>query len=316
MNAAARQRRTVLLAALAASAAPWAWGAEGMRSVAILYPDIGEPFRSVFTKIIEGVEDHAKGRMMSIAVGNNANLADIAADLRKNDIRVVIALGRNGLKAASGLDREIGVVAGGVISVPDGEARGTVHSLAPDPALLFSQLKSLVPGARRVVVIHNPKQNAWLMRRARDAARAAGLDVLIHEADDLKAAIRFYQEVFASADPKRDVLWLPQDATTVDEAAVLPLVLQESWNRSVPVFSSSVAHVKRGALFSLYPNNLELGRSLARSAQQALAAGGQAQRVVLPLKETLTAVNVRTAGHLGIQLGTRQQSFDLVFPEP
>ena len=315
MNPAACHRRTVLLAGLAACVAR-AQAAEGMRGVAILYPDIGEPFRSVFTKIIEGVEDQAKGRVMSIAVANSGNLADIGAELRKNDIRVVIALGRNGLKAASALDREIGVVAGGVISIPEGDVRGTVHSLAPDPALLFNQLKSLVPNARRVIVIHNPKLNAWLMRRARDAARAANLEMVIHEADDLKSAIRFYQDVFASADPRRDVLWLPQDSTTVDEAAVLPLVLQESWNRNVPVFSSSVAHVKRGALFSLYPNNLELGRSLARSAQQVLAAGGQAGRAVLPLKETLTAVNVRTAGHLGIQLGNRQQSFDLVFPEP
>jgi putative tryptophan/tyrosine transport system substrate-binding protein len=36
---------------------------------------------------------------------------------------------------------------------------------------------------------------------------------------------------------------------------------------------------------------------------------------VLPLKEVLVAVNVRTANHLGIQLSGRQR-FDLVFPEP
>ena len=82
------------------------------------------------------------------------------------------------------------------------------------------------------------------------------------------------------------------------------------------VFSSSVGHVKRGALFALYPNNVELGRSLAASAQAALSSAGHAARGVVPLKEVLVAVNLRTASHLGLQLGARQQSFDLVFPEP
>jgi len=69
------------------------------------------------------------------------------------------------------------------------------------------------------------------------------------------------------------------------------------------------------ALFALYPNNLELGHSLASSAMAAMGAS-HPSRGVLPLKEVLVAVNLRTANHLGIQLGARAQSFDLVFPEP
>jgi putative ABC transport system substrate-binding protein len=319
MNIPPRRLALALWAAAFLGATARATAVEASHSLAVLYPDIGEPFRSVFAKIIEGIEDQAKGHVLSYAVGANANPQDLANELRRHDVRVVIALGRNGLKAATALNRDIGVVAGGVISVPESEARGglLVHSLAPDPALLFAQLRALVPNAKRVFVVHDPRQNAWLIRRAREAARAQGLELVAQEADDLKTAVRFYQETFATADPRRDVLWLPQDSTTVDESTVLPLVLQESWNRGLAVFSSSVAHVKRGALFALYPNNVELGRSLAGSALAALpASAAHAARGVVPLKEVLIAVNVRTAGHLGIQLGSRQQSFDLVFPEP
>ena len=308
-------RRRLVSACALAWLAPAAAFADTPRSLAIVYPEIGEPFRSVFAKIIEGIDDQAKGRLPRFAVAA-AGAPDLAAELRRHEVRVVIALGRNGLKAASAADRELAVVAGGVLSVPEADARGmTVHSLAPDPALLFAKLKALMPAARRVLVVHDPRQNGWLMRRARDAARTTSLELVVHEADDLKSAIRFYQDSFAAVDPRRDVLWLPQDSTTVDESAVLPLVLQASWNRSIAVFSSSVAHVKRGALFSLYPDNIELGRSLANSALAALVVG-HSPRGVMPLREVLVAVNVRTAAHLGIALGGRQHAFDLVFPEP
>lgn len=287
-------------------------------NIAVIYPDIGEPYRSVFTRIIEGIEDKTRTRVASFPIGTSQNAQELANELRRQNIQVVIALGRNGLKAASALDRDIGIVAGGVLSVPESEMRAmSVFSLAPDPALLFERLKALMPTVRRVFVVYDPRQNGWLIRLAREAAKNHGLELVAQEAPDLKTAMHLYQENLAAADPKKDAVWLPQDSVTVEESAVLPLVLQEAWNRSLVVFSSSVAHVKRGALFSLYPNNIELGRNLAGSALSQLSSSGPAGRAIVPLKEVLMAVNVRTAGHLGLGIGQRQlQAFDMVYPEP
>ncbi len=289
----------------------------GPGSIAVIYPDIGEPYRSVFEKIIEGIEDKTHSKVVSYAVGANPNLQNLTQELKRQDIKVVIALGRNGLKAAANLDMEIGVVASGVLTGPETESRAiSVFSLAPDPALLFSRLKSLSPSIRRVHVVLDPRQNGWLIRYAREAARANGIELVAYEAGDLKTAVGYYRDILANTDPRRDALWLPQDTTTVEESTVLPLVLQESWNRGLAVFSSSVAHVKRGVLFSLYPNNVELGRNLASSALGYLSSGSGGGRSVVPLKEVLLAVNVRTAGHLGLDVSLRQSSFDMVFPEP
>lgn len=290
---------------------------ETVRSIAVLYPDIGEPYRSVFTTIIQGIEDKTKGRVAAFAVGANPNVQEIAGELRRRDVRAVIALGRNGLKLAAALERPLGIVAGGVVSVPESEADGAaVYSLAPDPGLLFTRLKALVPAARKVTVIYDPKQNTWLIRLAREAAKAQGLELVALEASDLKTATRLYAEMLAGCDPKRDALWLPQDSTTVEDSAVLPLVLREAWNLNLPVFSSSIGHVKRGALFALYPNNMELGRSLANSAQIYLSSGALPSRGMLPLRDVLTAANTRTANHLGINLGETQLRIHAVFPEP
>lgn len=284
--------------------------------VAVIYPDIGEPYRSIFSQIIEGIEEQTRTRVASYAVGINANVAEISRDLMKNDIRVVIALGRNGLKTASSFGSNVNVVVGGVISAPDTETRGmTILSLAPDPALLFSRLKGLKQTTKRILVVFDPKQNAWLIRLAREAAAAAGIELVAYEATDLKTSVRIYQDILKSIDSTRDALWLPQDTTTVEESSVLPLILREAWNHGFLVFSSNVAHVKRGALFSLYPNNRGMGRSLANSAITKVAQGRQTTSDVLPLKDVLMAVNVRTAAHLGIYNASKQQGFDLVFPE-
>lgn len=290
---------------------------EASGPIAVIYPAIGEPYRSVFLKIIEGIEDKANAPVVSIAVPADADAHAVANELRRQNVKVVIALGRHGLKVASRLDRNIGVVAGGVIAVPEGEPRPvSVLSLAPDPNLMFARLKELMGSVRRVHVVYDPRHNAWLLKLAREAARARGLELVTYEAGDLRTALRHYQEILTNVDPRSDALWLPQDATTVEESSVLPLVLQEAWRRSLLVFSSNVAHVQRGALFALYPDNVELGRNLASSALGFMNVGAQEAGGITPLRDVLLAVNIRTANHLGLRLSNEQQRrFNLVFPQ-
>lgn len=285
--------------------------------VAVIYPDMPEPFRSIFGQIISGIEDNDRVPVRAYAIGPGADIRELQARVRRSGARVVIALGRQGLRAASGLERDLPVLVSGVLSIPEAQNQHvTGFSLTPDPGLLFQRLKSFFPNIRRVTVVYNPLHNEWLIKLARDAARAYGLELVTHEARDLATAVRAYESSLGSMDGRRDAIWLPQDASTVDESAILPLVLRESWNRGVPLFSSSLLHVRKGALFALYPNNVELGRSLIGSAL-ALMQGEPRRRGLWPLREVNTAVNLRTASHLGLNIGYQQQrSFDYVFPEP
>ncbi|MDR7272366.1 putative ABC transport system substrate-binding protein [Pelomonas saccharophila] len=311
-------RRALLRQALGgavALAAGAASSAELGRSLVVVYPELGEPFRQVFTSIIEGIEDKLGGAVTSVVMPNNANPAQVADDIRKREAKVLIGLGRGGMRVAAALADELAVLVGCVVSVQESEARSfPVHTLAPDPALLLARLKRLRPGAKRVHLVYDPKLNAWLAKLAREAARAEGLELATQEVVDQAEALRAYTQLLAAADPARDTLWLPQDPTTVDDNAVLPLVLREGWNRNITVFSSHLAHVKRGALFSLYPDNRELGRTLAAAAQRLVAAPKSAVAGVLPLRQARSAINIRTAAHLGIDVATVQSGFDLVYP--
>jgi putative tryptophan/tyrosine transport system substrate-binding protein len=287
------------------------------RAIAVLYPDLDEPYRSVFAKISEGIEDRMKGPVSSYALGSTLDLGELNRQLKRNDTKVIIALGRQGLKTASMLDKNIAVIVGGVLSLPENENRNlTGINLAPDPALLFGKLKKFLPGIKKVTVIYNPKYNEWLMKLAREAAKTYGLELVTLEAYDLATAVRYYDTTFATADHRSDTVWLPQDATTVDEETILPLVLKESWNRGVVMFSSSFSHVKKGVLFALYPNNFELGHTLAQFTLNIIT-GDLPKKGMLPLRDVHTAVNLRTASHLGLNIDYQQQrNFDFVFPEP
>lgn len=285
------------------------------RGIAVIYPDVGEPYRSVFAQIVSGIEEKARGRVFSIALGAKVDAEELNRSLHRQDVKVVIVLGRQGLQVASALDENFDVVVGGVLSATEKEARHfNVNSMAPDPALLFTRLKGMMPKARRVFAVYNPHQNEWLMRLAKVAARSQGLEFVTYEAQDLRSAMRAYQEILSIADARHDALWLPQDAVSVEGSTVLPMLLRESWDRRLVVFSSNVSHVSRGALFSLYPDNVEMGRQLASSALSQLAAGKIDQPDMQPLREVMMAVNLRIAKHLGLD-AMRQANVDLTYPE-
>lgn len=297
---------------LAGGAAP---AAEPGRAMVVVYPELAEPFKQVFATIISGIEDRLGGTVASLPMAASASPAQVADDVRRRDAKVLIGLGRGGMRIAAALADELAVLVGCVVSVQESEARSfPVHTLAPDPALMLARLKRLRPGTRRVHLVYDPKLNGWLARLARDAARSEGMELLAQEATDQAGALRLYSQLLAAADPARDALWLPQDPTTVDDNVVLSLVLKEGWNRSIAVFSSHVGHVRRGALFSLYPDNLEFGRSLAASAQRLMGNPRAVAAGVLPLRDARAAINIRTAAHLGLDVATAQSGFDMVYP--
>lgn len=285
----------------------------GSEPIAVLFPDIGEPFRKVFAEILAGIAAGTRLGVRGYPISTTPDGAEMAAELKRNGARVIVALGRQGLKAAAGLD--LPVIVSGVSSVPDPDKQVGI-CLTPDPGLLFAKLKLLLPATRRVFVVYNPVYNEWQIKLAREAARALGLELVAYEARDLASAARLYQGAFAGADKRYDAFWLPIDATAVDEATILPIVLGESWNRNIPVFSSSFLHVRKGALFALYPDNIELGRALAGLAVAELS-GEASRRGVAPLRSVHAALNLRTAGHLGIAVGARaQRGFDFLYSEP
>ena len=244
-------------------------------TVAVLYPEIREPYRSVFLNIVKGVEDSIKGTVKQYVLKEGDSLSELKNGLDSEHVQVVIALGTSALAAAQQLPDKLRIVVGAVLMPPTENVRGvTGITLAPDPEILFDRLKLLAPGVQRVTVVYSQQHNEWLIERAREAARTRALELNALPASDIRASAIIYREVLNKLEHASEAIWLPQDDATVDESAILPLILKEAWDRNLIVISSNAAHVKKGALMALYPDNVGLGRSLATLAINRTQIGG------------------------------------------
>lgn len=300
--------------AAGADPAPTAAGRQGR--VAILYPDLNEPYRSVFTSIIKGIEEGLDAPALLIPIGADGGQR-LRERLAAENVVACIALGRSVVELVQSAGLEIPVVRGAVLDPrihADADSSAQGISLAPDPALLLELLKQLAPRVTRVTVVYSDADALPLIQRAVAAGRRLGLSVMPAKAEDLLGAAAVYKSVLPTLGPG-DALWIPQDPQAVDEKVILPMLLNAAWERNFVLFSSNADHAKRGVLYSVYPDNPALGRRLARIASER-TAGGAANGGMQPLEDILIAVNLRAAEHLGLGLSAQQiGTFDLTFPQ-
>jgi putative ABC transport system substrate-binding protein len=286
--------------------------------IAVIYPDIHEPYLSIFREFISGIDEGFDGPLDLYPLGEGEELPKLRGWLEEKGIQVIIALGHRGSKAALELPATFRVVIGAVTTIPDSGGHSVSGIiLTPDPDRLFDQLQRLAPQVSRITVLYNPDRTGWLIERASLAARARGLDLNALRCQDLRNAAGLYREVLSkSLDDGKEAIWISQDPCTVDTRVILPMLLREAWDKKVILFSSNPAHVKRGVLFSFFPDNVGAGRGLGALAERYVQTDSTGS-TIMPLQNLLTAVNLRTADHLGLRFTSQQRrGFDLVFPAP
>lgn len=289
------------------------WSGANAECLSVLFPEVREPYRSVLEEIITGIQEGSRWSVHRVSITEPIEPA-IKSIRRSGVCDGVVGLGREGFEAAMAFVGKRPVIAGAVVIAPGDISAVPTVSLVPDARELFERLVHFIPRIRSVTVVVDPTQNRLMIEQASRDAEAMGLELEILEAKSLRKAMVAYRDVLDHLDPDSEALWLLQDSTTVDRRNVLPFVLKRAWIRGIAVFSSQPAYVKNGVLFSVYPDNLELGRRLGELARQCVVESCTPNRV-MPLRSLRTAVNLRTADHLGLEIDPRRDHYvDLTFP--
>lgn len=283
-------------------------------TVAVIYPDIREPYLSVFKEIVNGIDKPVK-KLKEFRIKKGVTKEEVHAWIEKKQVTQVVALGNKGLQYAKGLPDEIPVVVGAILLPPEGVEGMSGITLSPSPDQLFSRLRQLSSKIKTVTVIYSEKNNAWLVNYAKKAAKTHKLNFRAMPANDLAAAANLYRDILQEPLDGTHAIWLLQDKLTVDSKTMLPMILNQAWKKKFIVFSSNPAYVKRGILFSLFPDNTAMGNSLGALINESVKKTSIKKSVFLPLTDLKIAVNVRAAEHLGLALEkSEQREFDLIFP--
>lgn len=279
--------------------------------VAVIYPRVREPFRSVFRTIAGGIGSEIPGSLRELEVDPAQSAGEITAQLKKQDVRAVVLLGKHGLDLSraidGGLQRSVGAVFATPGDIPPGVS---AVSFAPSPRRLFETLRSLAPGVKRITVIHDGATDDWLIGMAGHAATELGYTLQPIRYTSMKDGANAYREVMDAAQPPTDAVWLLQASKVLEETQVLQMILRTAWDRNIVVFSSNPSHVPKGVLFALFPDNQALGRQLGRMVLSPPPPGDGLR----PLEQLDTAINIKMADHLGLGLDAKDTRFKMVFP--
>jgi putative ABC transport system substrate-binding protein len=303
-------KKIVLICLLVLQALPGRCFAEPL---AVLYPQLREPYKQLFDTIIDGVRESYTGGIVVREIGKEESDAQIAAWVFEQRATAVLALGGRGVAALAQLPPDFPAVVGAVMDSP-ASAKWHGISLNPDPQNLFDRLLLLQPSVKNVYVIVPQGADSSVLQQARSAAASRRLTLIEQPVKGVLEMAQQYRVVLNAMDRRRDALWVAHDGKLLD-SSLMEQLLETAWQREILVFSSSLVDVKRGALFTLYPDNRAMGQELAKLAMEMQ----QHPRLAVelrPVRTLLGAINQRTADHLSLAVSpSTRQLFTLTFPE-
>ena len=287
--------------------------------IEVLYPEVEGPYQKVFSAIIEGIQAQSKVEVRLLSITDGLDIPQIIKSANIKNVSAIIALGKSGLIAAEHWRGKVPIVVGALLLTPDKNERGLAGiSLAADPDLLLERLTYLAPSIKRVHVVYSPRSSEWLVKIADKVAGQFNLQLRSYKSEDIKSTALIYRDILNTSHPGEDAIWVLPDPVAIDNKITFPLLLRGAWDNNILLFSNNPSLVKRGALFALFPDNKLMGRSLAKMAESYIGDdAANMKNAVVPLRDLLAAINVRTADHIGLRLSNEERKdYALIFPAP
>ena len=309
--------RLILTLALTIFAAPLTTDAQQVTKVCrigFLHPGSALPEPASLETLRQGMRElgYVEGQNLVMeyryAEGREERLPDLAAELVRLNVEVIVAGGTSATRAAQHATRTIPIVmtgtndpvgAGFVASLarPEGNITGLSFLGAELPGKRLELLKEAVPQSTRVAVLANPASPTYdpVMHNLTGAARALGLSlhlVEVRRAEELESAFAAMTHAGADAlivlsDP---ALMAPLQGRVVDLAA----------ERRLPAIYDWKFYVESGGLMSYGPSFQDIYRRTATYVDKLLKGATPAD---LPVEQAIKfelVINLKTAQALGL----------------
>jgi putative ABC transport system substrate-binding protein len=241
------------------------------------------------------------------AGGNRERLPELAADLVRSNVDIIVAQAPSAIRAAQQATTKIPIVmafwggpdlieSGIVASLarPGGNVTGVQMLLYDLNAKRLDLLHQAVPGARKIVAIVPDRGNEVQMPPVRQVARERGVElqvVYLSEHAGYESAFDAIVGMGAHALLVTDSLEFRRDRMLIIELAV---------RRRVPAMHFSQDSARDGALMGYYTSREELNRMAARFVDRILKGANPADLPVEQPTRFELGINLKTAREIGI----------------
>lgn len=250
-----------------------------------------------YDEVLKGFRSALKLSERVIVLNDYAE-TDVVRIVREDRPGLVLALGDSALAAARKV-RQIPVI--GLMALGIRERQNTLPNITgidmfvpPERYLnIFREMKK-----KRVGVLHNPAKCGWYLRRARQAAQQANIELVVREVHTPKETLAQLSGLTGEV----DVLWMLPDTTAVTRETA------EAWFRfsqeeRVPVVSFAGAYLGLGAAAVLEIDRTELGRQAGGMAAKILEGAAVADVSITWPDKTTLKTNPNVIRKLGIIFG-------------
>jgi len=254
---------------------------------------------------------YVEGRTIEIeyrwAEGKAERLPELAADLVRARVDLIVATGDTSIRAAKAATGTIPIVmatsndavgAGFVASLarPGGNVTGMTAINPELSAKRLQLLRELRPNAARIAVLWNPADASHALKAAQAAASLLGVTLQLFEvraADEIDA---LFDRIVRS---KPDALLVFNDATTV---AARPRVLQLAAQHHIAAMYEAREWAAAGGLIAYGVTHVDLFRQSALHVDRILRGAKPADLPVEQPTKLRLSVNLATAKALGITI--------------
>jgi putative ABC transport system substrate-binding protein len=285
------------------------------RRIGYLSTTTREADQASITALIQGLRERgwAEGTNVRIEYrwsgGNVRRLPELARDLLRNDVEVIVAVGTSAANAARQSTPTVPIVFGMIsdpvgsgivasLSRPGGNATGWANMLRTISAKLVELIREVSPSARRVAILWNPENAAKRLEYEECSTAAKGLamqvrSVEVHSTHELS-------EGFAAIVRDRpDALLVFVDSTTLSRKAAI--VAFAAMHR-LPAIYQWRDFVHAGGLMSYGPNAENEWRQAARFVDRVLRGATPAEMPVEQPTRFELAINLAAAQALGVTI--------------
>lgn len=177
-----------------------------------------------------------------------------------------------------------------------GNITGVGMTIAPEKQLTL--LQKVLPGARHVGIIYDPRKSAPFLRRAQNAARGLRIELLAREVGHPREV----PEALKSLKGVADALWMIPD-TSVVTPETTELMMLFSLDNSIPVCAFSAKYLDMGALMSLDVSASDMGRQAGGLAARILSGAEVSDVSAVEAENPSLFVNGAVARKLRLSLG-------------